>query len=153
DIFTALESGVRSYSRSWPVVFDRAVGSCMYDEQGNEYLDFFAGAGALNYGHSNPEFKQVLIDYLTDDRVVHSLDMFTTARRDFLRAFSEMILQPRELDYRVVFPGPGGTNAVEAALKLARKVTGRESIVNFTNAFHGMTLGALSVTGNSLKRG
>ncbi len=153
SIFTSLESQVRSYSRSWPVVFDRAVGSIMYDESGNGYLDFFAGAGALNYGHSNPLMKKALIDYLSSDRVVHSLDMFTTARRDFLRAFDETILKPRELDYRVIFPGPGGTNAVEAALKLARKVTGRESIVNFTNAFHGMTLGALSVTGNALKRG
>ncbi|MGI8392767.1 diaminobutyrate--2-oxoglutarate transaminase [Leucobacter sp. W1038] len=153
SIFTSLESQVRSYSRSWPVVFDRALGSTMYDESGNGYLDFFAGAGALNYGHSNPLLKKALIDYLSSDRVIHSLDMFTTARRDFLRAFDEIILKPRELDYRVIFPGPGGTNAVEAALKLARKVTGRESIVNFTNAFHGMTLGALSVTGNALKRG
>lgn len=152
DIFSQLESGVRSYSRSWPVVFDRAVGCTLWDEQGNEYLDFFAGAGSLNYGHSNPMLTQVLIDYLQSDRIVHSLDMFTTARRDFLKTFNEVILEPRDLDYKVVFPGPGGTNAVEAALKLARKVTGRESIVNFTNAFHGMTLGALSVTGNSLKR-
>ncbi|GEK86078.1 diaminobutyrate--2-oxoglutarate transaminase [Microbacterium aerolatum] len=152
-IFDALESQVRSYSRSWPVVFDRAVGSTLYDEDGRGYLDFFAGAGALNYGHNNPALKEVLIRYLADDRIIHSLDMFTTARRDFLQTFSESILAPRDLDYRVVFPGPGGANAVEAALKLARKVTGRESVINFTNAFHGMTLGALSVTGNSLKRG
>ncbi|WP_084595654.1 MULTISPECIES: diaminobutyrate--2-oxoglutarate transaminase [Microbacterium] len=153
NIFMQLESEVRSYSRSWPVVFDRAVGSLMYDEDGKEYLDFFTGAGALNYGHNNPELKRVLLDYLADDRIVHSLDMFTSARRDFLEALDEVILKPRDLDYKVVFPGPGGANAVEAALKLARKVTGRESVVNFTNAFHGMTLGALSVTGNSLKRG
>lgn len=149
----ALESRVRSYSRAWPVVFDRAVGSTIYDEAGREYLDFFAGAGALNYGHNNPDLKKVLIDYVSDDRVFHSLDMFTTARREFLETFSELILTPRGLDYTTIFPGPGGANAVEAALKLARKVTGRESVVNFTNAFHGMTLGALSVTGNSLKRG
>lgn len=153
EIFTARESQVRSYSRSWPVVFDRAVGSTMYDEDGNGYLDFFAGAGALNYGHNNPQLKKVLIDYLTDDRVMHSLDMFTSARRDFLETFDSLILAPRNLDYKVVFPGPGGTNAVEAALKLARKVTGRTGVINFTNAFHGMTLGALAVTGNALKRG
>ncbi|GAA5145163.1 diaminobutyrate--2-oxoglutarate transaminase [Microbacterium pseudoresistens] len=153
DIFSQLESDVRSYSRSWPVVFDRAVGSMMYDERGGAYLDFFAGAGALNYGHNNPELKKVLLDYLGDDRVMHSLDMFTSSRRDFLEALQEVILEPRGLDYKVVFPGPGGANAVEAALKLARKATGRESVVNFTNAFHGMTLGALAVTGNSLKRG
>ena len=107
----------------------------------------------LNYGHNNPLLKQVLLDYLADDRMVHTLDMFTSARREFLETFNEVILEPRGLDHKVVFPGPGGANAVEAALKLARKVTGRESVINFTNAFHGMTLGALSVTGNSMKRG
>ena len=63
-----------------------------------------------------------------------------------------MILQPRGLDYKIMFPGPTGTNAVEAALKLARKVTGREHVLSFTNAFHGMTLGSLAITGNGMKR-
>jgi len=149
----ARESEVRSYSRSWPATFDRAQGSSLFDVDGKPYLDFFAGAGALNYGHNHPVLKDALVDYIASDRIIHSLDMFTEARTDFLNTFGEMILAPRDLDYRVVFPGPGGANAVEAALKLARKVTGRESVINFTNAFHGMTLGALSVTGNSLKRG
>ncbi|GAA1941229.1 diaminobutyrate--2-oxoglutarate transaminase [Amycolatopsis minnesotensis] len=153
NIFETLESEVRSYSRGWPVVFDRAKGSYLYDEDGREYLDFFAGAGALNYGHNNPALKQALIDYLSRDGVTHALDMFTVAKRDFLQTLDDTILKPRDLEYKVVFPGPGGANAVEAALKLARKVTGKESVINFTNAFHGMTLGALSVTGNSMKRG
>ncbi|MDT8911055.1 diaminobutyrate--2-oxoglutarate transaminase [Amycolatopsis sp. PS_44_ISF1] len=153
SIFEELESEVRSYSRSWPVVFDRAQGSWLHDEGGRPYLDFFAGAGALNYGHNHPKLKAALIDYLQRDGVTHALDMFTVAKRDFLETFQAKILEPRELDYKVVFPGPGGANAVEAALKLARKVTGKESVINFTNAFHGMTLGALSVTGNSMKRG
>jgi diaminobutyrate-2-oxoglutarate transaminase len=153
SIFEELESEVRSYSRGWPVVFDRAQGSRIYDENGKAYLDFFAGAGALNYGHNNPALKKALIDYISRDGVIHALDMYTVAKRDFLETFNELILKPRELDYKVVFPGPGGANAVEAALKLARKVTGKESIINFTNAFHGMTLGALSVTGNTMKRG
>jgi diaminobutyrate-2-oxoglutarate transaminase len=152
DIFETRESVVRSYCRAWPVVFDRAAGSWMYDEQDHGYLDFFTGAGTLNYGHNNPALKQVLLDYLNDDRVVHSLDMYTSAKREFLTVFDEQVLRPRKLDYRVQFPGPGGTNAVEAALKLARKVTGRTGIVAFTNAFHGMTLGALSVTGSGYHR-
>jgi len=152
SIFEKLESEVRSYSRGWPVVFDRASGSRLYGEDGKSYLDFFAGAGALNYGHNNPRLKQVLLDYIARDGVTHALDMFTVAKRDLLETFEEKILKPRVLDYKVIFPGPGGANAVEAALKLARKVTGRESVINFTNAFHGMTLGALSVTGNSMKR-
>ncbi|EHY89156.1 diaminobutyrate--2-oxoglutarate transaminase [Saccharomonospora azurea] len=153
SIFETLESEVRSYSRGWPVVFDRAQGSWLYSEDGKAYLDFFAGAGALNYGHNNPVLKKALIDYISRDGVTHALDMFTVAKRDFLETLNDVILKPREMDYKVIFPGPGGANAVEAALKLARKVTGKESVINFTNAFHGMTLGALSVTGNSMKRG
>lgn len=153
NIFDRFESEVRGYSRSWPVVFDRASGSRLYGEDGTPYLDFFAGAGALNYGHNNPVLKQALIDYIARDGVTHALDMFTSARRDLLEALAEIVLDPRGLDYKVVFPGPAGANAVEAALKLARRVTGRTSVVHFTNAFHGVTLGALAVTGNQLHRG
>jgi diaminobutyrate-2-oxoglutarate transaminase len=152
SIFDTLESEVRSYCRIWPTVFDRAVGSRLYDETGRTYLDFFSGAGALNYGHNNPVLKRAFIDYLTGDGITHSLDMSTVAKREFLETFAELVLTPRTLDYKVQFPGPTGANSVESALKLARKVTGRESIITFTNAFHGMTLGALSVTGNSAKR-
>ena len=86
--------------------------------------------------------------------MIHSLDMHTVGEAaTSWSASDDVVLAPRGLDYKVQFPGPTGTNAVEAALKLARKVKGRESIVSFTNAFHGMTLGSLSVTGNSMKRG
>ncbi|KUI27908.1 diaminobutyrate--2-oxoglutarate transaminase [Mycobacterium sp. GA-2829] len=152
DVYSTVESEVRSYCRGWPTVMAQASGSWLTDTSGRRYLDFFAGAGALNYGHNNPALKQPLIEYLTGDMIVHSLDMATAAKSDFLQTFQDLVLQPRGLDYKVQFPGPTGANAVEAALKLARKVTGREAIINFTNAFHGMTLGALSVTGNSMKR-
>ncbi|MEJ3656840.1 diaminobutyrate--2-oxoglutarate transaminase [Actinomycetes bacterium KLBMP 9759] len=152
-VFEALESEVRSYCRSWPVVFDAASGSHLTDVDGKTYLDFFAGAGALNYGHNPPALKRPLIEYLERDGITHGLDMYTTAKGEFLRTFDELVLRPRGLDYKVQFPGPTGANTVESALKLARKITGRESVINFTNAFHGMTLGALSVTGNSMKRG
>ncbi|UYP20489.1 diaminobutyrate--2-oxoglutarate transaminase [Rhodococcus sp. Z13] len=151
-VFERLESEVRSYSRGWPTVFDKASGSWLRSEDGKDYLDFFAGAGALNYGHNNPVLKSALVDYIMGDGITHGLDMQTVAKRRLLETFESHVLQPRGLDYKVQFPGPTGTNAVEAALKLARKVTGRESVINFTNAFHGMTLGALSVTGNSMKR-
>ncbi len=153
DIFTALESEVRSYSRTWPTTFDRAQGSYLYSEDGKPYLDFFAGAGALNYGHNNPALKRKLLEYIERDGVTHGLDQATVAKREFLQTMDEKLLKPRGLDYKVQFPGPTGTNSVESALKLARKITGRESIISFTNAFHGMTLGSLSVTGNSMKRG
>lgn len=151
-IFEKRESAVRSYCRAWPKIFDRAAGSWLYDEDGRAYLDFFTGASALNYGHNNPALKLALLNYIADDRVIHSLDMYTVAKSEFLTAFDELILQPRGLNYRVQFPGPGGTNAVEAALKLARKATGRTEVIGFTGAFHGMTLGALAVTDGSMHR-
>ncbi|MFI6053458.1 diaminobutyrate--2-oxoglutarate transaminase [Streptomyces violascens] len=152
NIFEQRESGVRSYSRRWPVVFSRATGSHLHAEDGRSWLDFFAGAGSLNYGHNNPVLKRALLDYVENDGVTHALDMFTSARRDLLETLFEVVLQPRNMDHRVLFPGPGGANAVEAALKLARTVTGRTEVVHFTNSFHGATLGALSVTGNPLQR-
>jgi len=152
DVFETLESEVRSYCRSWPTVFDRASGSYLYDEQGRTYVDFFTGAGSLNYGHNNPLLKGALLDYLQRDGITQGLDMSTAAKRTFLQAFRDIILRPRQLSYKVMFSGPTGTNAVEAALKLARKVKGRETVVSFTNAFHGMTLGSLAVTGNTFKR-
>ncbi|MEV0031531.1 diaminobutyrate--2-oxoglutarate transaminase [Nocardia sp. NPDC050793] len=151
-IFEALESNVRGYCRSWPTVFDTASGVWLRDEHGRDYLDFFAGAGALNYGHNNPVLKRALIDYLAGDGITHGLDMSTVAKRRLLETLRDIVLAPRGLDYKVQFPGPTGANAVEAALKLARKVTGRQAVLNFTNAFHGMSLGALSVTGNAAKR-
>ncbi|ODQ94793.1 diaminobutyrate--2-oxoglutarate transaminase [Mycolicibacterium holsaticum] len=152
EVYTSVESEVRSYCRGWPAVMESAQGSWVTDTSGRRYLDFFAGAGALNYGHNNPELKKPLLEYLAGDGIVHSLDIATSAKTEFLQTFEQVILKPRGLDYKVQFPGPTGANSVEAALKLARKVTGRESIISFTNAFHGMTLGALSVTGNSMKR-
>ncbi|MFB7180378.1 diaminobutyrate--2-oxoglutarate transaminase [Streptomyces sp. NPDC056257] len=152
SVFETVESEVRSYCRAWPVVFERATGSRLYDEHGRGYLDFFAGAGSLNYGHNNPVLKRALLDYLERDGITHGLDMATTAKRAFLETFRSHVLEPRALPYKVMFPGPTGTNAVEAALKLARKAKGRESVVSFTNAFHGMSLGSLAVTGNAFKR-
>ncbi|AEF39584.1 diaminobutyrate--2-oxoglutarate transaminase [Hoyosella subflava] len=152
SIIETRESEVRGYCRGWPTTFDTAQGAWITDTSGRKFLDFFAGAGSLNYGHNNPILKEALIDYIARDGITHGLDMATVAKKEFLETFENVILKPRKLDYKVQFPGPTGTNSVEAALKLARKATGREAIINFTNAFHGMTLGALSVTGNSMKR-
>jgi len=152
-IFNELESAVQSYARSFPVVFNRASGSYLYDSDGNAWLDFLAGAGSLNYGHNNPLLKKALIDYIEQDGITHGLDMHTDAKAEFLRVFRDYILQPRDLEYRLQFTGPTGTNAVEAALKIARKVTGRHSIISFTNAFHGVSLGAVAATGNQHHRG
>ncbi|WHI53468.1 diaminobutyrate--2-oxoglutarate transaminase [Microbulbifer sp. MLAF003] len=151
-IFDEIESEVQSYARSFPRVFNRAKGELMWDEEGNQYLDFLAGAGTLNYGHNNPLFKQVLQDYIQDDGITHGLDMHTKAKGEFLQALNEKILKPRNMEYVVQFTGPTGTNAVEAAMKIARNVTGQQNIVTFTNGFHGVSLGSLAATGNSHHR-
>lgn len=152
-IFEELESEVRSYARSFPRVFHRACGEYLYDSDETQYLDFLAGAGTLNYGHNNPLFKQALLEYIEADGITHGLDLHTLAKQHFLETLKEKILKPRELDYQVQFTGPTGTNAVEAAMKLARNITGRHNIIAFTNGFHGVTLGALAATGNSHHRG
>lgn len=148
-IFDRLESEVRSYVRSFPTVFAQARGSILTDIEGRSYVDFFAGAGTLNYGHNNEILKNRLVEYLHSDGVVHGLDMATVAKQEFLETFEHLILRPRNLFYKMQFPGPTGTNAVEAALKLARQVKGRTSIISFTNGFHGVTGGSLAATGNS----
>ncbi|EQC46754.1 diaminobutyrate--2-oxoglutarate transaminase [Bacteriovorax sp. BSW11_IV] len=151
-IFEELESEVRSYCRAFPTVFAKSNGAIITDESGKEYIDFFCGAGALNYGHNNKEIKSELVSYLMEDGILHSLDLMTVAKAKFLTAFSNIILNPRKMNYKIQFPGPTGTNSVEAAIKIARKVTGRTKVATFTNAFHGMTLGSLSLTGNEGKR-
>lgn len=152
ETFEKHESQVRSYSRSFPKMFSKAKGHKIWDTDGKEYIDFFAGAGALNYGHNDDKMKEKIVEYIMEDGISHSLDMGTVVRAKFLEKFSEVILKPRKLDYKVMFPGPTGTNTVESALKIARKATGRTNIISFTNAFHGMTLGSLSITGNSFNR-
>lgn len=152
-IFEEIESEVQSYARSFPRIFHKAKGEFLYDEEGNEYIDFLAGAGTLNYGHNHPAFKQKLLEYIQDDGITHGLDLHTRAKGEFLETFNEKILKPRGLEYMVQFTGPTGTNAVEAAIKIARNVKGRENIVVFTNGFHGVTLGSLACTGNSHHRG
>jgi diaminobutyrate-2-oxoglutarate transaminase len=151
-VFKAEESEVRSYSRIWPARFAAGRGSHLTASDGRVYLDFFAGAGALNYGHNEPHIRQALLDYLASDGLVHSLDMHTEAKDAFLEAFGHHILHRRGLSYRVQFCGPTGTNSVEAALKIARKVTGRMPIVAFSRGFHGMSLGSLAATGSASKR-
>ena len=152
SIFENVESNVRSYCRSFPTVFTKAKGSVMTDENGKEYIDFFAGAGALNFGHNPDAMNKAMIAYLESDGIVHSMDMYTVPKRNFLEFFQSNILAPRGMNYKVQFAGPTGTNAVEAAVKLARKVKGRSNIFALMGAFHGMTLGAVSLTTDRCSR-
>ncbi len=153
SVFERRESEVRSYCRGFDTVFTSAQGSEMTDAEGRSYIDFLAGCSSLNYGHNDPDMKNALMEHLTGDGLAHALDLHTNVKADFLESFEKHILQPREMDHRVMFTGPTGANAVEAAMKLARKVTGRTNIIAFTNGFHGVTLGALAATGNGYHRG
>lgn len=148
----AFESNVRYYSRAFPTRMRSAQGAVIRDVHGRELVDFFAGAGALNYGHNHPEMTAQVIAYLQQNGIVHSLDMDTEARAAFLVALRDVVLAPRHLSYRVQLTGPTGTNCVEAAFKLARKVTGRSTIAAFTRGFHGVSLGALAATASAEKR-
>jgi diaminobutyrate-2-oxoglutarate transaminase len=152
EIFKQHESGVRTYCRSFPVNFNRAQDSFMYDTADNKYIDLLSGAGALNFGHNNQLIKNAVISYMQDDGIMMSLDLHTKAKEEFLSAFNEIILKPRNLSYKVQFTSPSGTSAVESAVKLARKVTGRHNVICFTNGFHGMSGTSLSLTGNRDKR-
>lgn len=151
-VFDQYESEVRGYIRAFPVVFERAEGSVLTTDNGCEYIDFFSGAGVVNYGHNNPVLTSALIEYLQSGGIIHGLDMATVAKRDFIEAFQRLVLAPRRLDYKIQFTGPTGANAVESALKLARQATGRQNVVAFTNGFHGLSLGALAATGNEKYR-
>ena len=153
SIYERRESAARSYCRSFPANFVRARGSEMFTDDGKRYIDFLGGCSSLNYGHNDPDMKAALVEHLASDGLAHALDFHTASKAAFLTAFDEHILAPRGMDYRIMMTGPTGTNAVEAAVKLARKVTGRRNVIAFTNGFHGMTMGALALTGNAGKRG
>lgn len=150
--FEDLESAVRSYCRDVPNLFVSARGARVWDSQAREFIDFLAGCGSLNYGHNHPVIKAALMNYLSHDGIGNALDFHTDAKLRFMRRFSDVILTPKALDYRMQFTGPTGANCVEAALKLARKHTGRGAVAAFTNAFHGMSMGALAATGSSVHR-
>lgn len=149
ETIEGLESGVRGYVRLFPTVFDTAIGSELFDISGKRYIDFFCGAGTLNYGHNNPQANAALIAYIQRRGIQHGLDTATKAKIEFLEAFQTIILEPRGLDFRIQFTGPTGTNAVEAALKLARKHKKRSHVIAFTHAYHGHSLGSLAITANN----
>ncbi len=152
EVYEKNESIVRSYCRKYPVTFAKGLNAELYAQDGTRYIDFLAVAGSMNYGHNNPEIKSAVMEYLSEDNVISMMDMYTPAKEEFLLTFSEKILQPRGFNYKIMCCGPTGTNAVEAALKLARKNTGRTEIVAFGGAFHGMTLGSLALTTDKVSR-
>lgn len=152
NVFESYESNVRSYSRSYPVVFHKAKNAMLYTDDGKPYIDFLMGAGALNYGHNNDYIKSRLLAYMENDYIMQGLDMFTVAKSEFITAFNDHLLKPLGLPYKFQFCGPTGTNAVEAALKLARNYTGRSNVISFMGGYHGLSQGSLALTSNEYHR-
>ncbi|MGW6916308.1 diaminobutyrate--2-oxoglutarate transaminase family protein [Kitasatospora sp. NPDC054939] len=141
------ESAARTYARNLPVAPATAAGAVVTGVDGRTYLDCLAGAGSLALGHNHPEVVAALQQTLGSGALLHALDMITPQKDSFTTELLHRL--PGELRdrARLHFCGPAGTDAVEAALKLARHATGRRGVVAFTGAYHGMTLGAAAVSG------
>lgn len=141
------ESNVRSYPRKLPFAIAKAQGAWITDVENNRYLDCLAGAGTLALGHNHPDILQSIQNVLTSGLPLHTLDL-TTPLKDEFSAYLLSLLPRQGKEYCLQFCGPSGADAVEAAIKLAKKHTGRSGIISFSGGYHGMTHGALSVTGN-----
>jgi diaminobutyrate-2-oxoglutarate transaminase len=139
-----LEGNARSYPRSVPLGLAEGMGATLRDVDGNTYIDFFAGAGTLNVGHGNPAVLAAASDQ--QERLVHALDFPTVAKMSLLDKLKALLPRGLRETARFHFGGPTGSDAVEAALKLARAHTGRRAVIAFQGSYHGMTEGALSVT-------
>ncbi|MGA7507773.1 MAG: diaminobutyrate--2-oxoglutarate transaminase [Erwinia billingiae] len=141
------ESNVRSYPRKLPFAIAKAQGVWITDVENNHYLDCLAGAGTLALGHNHPDVLQSIQSVITSGLPLHTLDL-TTPLKDEFSAYLLSLLPGQGKEYCLQFTGPSGADAVEAALKLAKKHTGRTGVISFSGGYHGMTHGALAVTGN-----
>ena len=146
NILERYESLAQNYMRMAPIVFDRACGSEIFDENGARYIDFHSGGGTLTLGHNHPKVCTALVDYLCNDGVPQTRDRASVAKRRFVEAFVQRILAPRGLDYKLLFTDPASGVAAEFAMRLARRDRKRASIIAFTNSSHGLTEGALAAT-------
>ena len=141
DFQKSSESSAVSYPRGLPMAVQRAKGATVEDVDGNVYIDFFGGAGVLNVGHSNPQVIEAALKQISV--FTHSLDIPNPARRSLVEILSDLL--PASLD-KLFFGGPTGSDAVEAAMKLAKYNKKRPPMIAFEGSYHGMTSGALSLT-------
>nr|WP_318680345.1 diaminobutyrate--2-oxoglutarate transaminase family protein [uncultured Treponema sp.] len=142
------ESNARSYPRKFPFALAKAQGSWIEDVEGNKYLDFLCGAGTLALGHNDPEVNQAMVDMLTGNLPLHTLDLTTPTKDKFVHTLLNILPGELKNNAKIQFCSPSGTDAVDAALKLCKTATGRSSIIAFGGAYHGMGHGALALTGN-----
>lgn len=143
-----VESNARTYARTINVKVTKALGSEMYDAEGNCYIDCLAGAGTLATGHNHPVIVERLKEYLDSGNILHGLDLLTNAKRIFTEKVIKILPANMQTDSKIQFCGPSGADATEAAIKLFKTATGRSSVFSFHGGYHGMTSGALALTGN-----
>ena len=132
-----------SYTRGYPLVADRGEGAIVIDVDGNRFLDFNAGIAVVATGHCHPSVVKAIQDQAA--RLIHMSGTDFYYENMVTLAEKLAALAPGGVERRVYF-GNSGTEAIEAALKLARYHTGRQRFIAFTGAFHGRTIGALSLT-------
>jgi len=143
-----VESNARTYAKDFPIVIDAAFGSHIKDIDGKIYIDCLSGAGTLALGHNHPEVIDAIKKYLDENRILHSLDFRTEHKEQFVNTLLQCLPEEFSREAKIQFCGPTGADAVEAAMKLFKIYSGRSTIITFHGAYHGMTNGALSLTGN-----
>ena len=142
------ESSARSYPRKFPFALKKAKGSWVEDVEGNKYLDFLCGAGTLALGHNDDEVNQAMVDLLTSDAPLHTLDLTTPVKDRFVHTILSLLPEGLKENAKIQFCSPSGTDAVDAAIKLCKTATGRSTVIAFSGGYHGMGHGALALTGN-----
>src|ERR1035438_4533859 len=144
------ESSVRTYPRRLPIAIRRGAGSYVEDLDGNVFIDFLNGAGALPLGHSHPEVLAAVQRQLPV--LTHGLDFPTEAKDEFVSVQLSLLPEEMRSNTKIEFCGPSGADAVDAALKLCKTATGRSEIISFQGAFHGCSQGAMAVSGITAHR-
>jgi 4-aminobutyrate aminotransferase len=134
-----------SYTRSYPLVAKRGRGARVEDADGNEFLDFAAGIAVVSTGHCHPEVVAAIQKQAAELIHISGTDFYDEHLTDLAERLSAVAPMPGPHRF---FYGNSGAEAIECALKVARYHTGRQQIISFFGAFHGRTMGALSLTGS-----
>ena len=142
------ESSARSYPRKFPFALKKAKGSWVEDVEGNRYLDFLCGAGTLALGHNDDEVSKAMVDLITSDAPLHTLDLTTPVKDRFVETVISILPEEMRNNVKIQFCSPSGTDATDAAIKLCKTATGRGNVIAFSGGYHGMGHGALALTGN-----
>ena len=142
------ESSARSYPRKFPFALKKAKGSYVEDVEGNRYLDFLCGAGTLALGHNDDEVNKAMMDLISSDAPLHTLDLTTPVKDRFVQTIFSLLPEGLKGNAKIQFCSPSGTDAVDAAIKLCKTATGRSTVIAFSGGYHGMGHGALALTGN-----